>query len=92
VYFTPKPPLQQGAKPAAACVLVKDKPAIGVVVNILPNGESCFLQVTDELENHYNVYMPISLPLGEVKVGDRFRFMADENPQGPYARIPKRVE
>ncbi|MGI5820306.1 MAG: hypothetical protein ACOX9R_19640 [Armatimonadota bacterium] len=91
VFFTPKPPLKPGAKPAAACVLVKQKPAVGTVVNMLPNGKSCFLQVRDELGNHFNVYMPISTPLGNVSLGDRFRFIAERNPRGPLATCPKRT-
>lgn len=92
VFFTPKPPLKQGAKPAAACVLVKEKPAIGTVVNILPNGKSCFLQVRDDFGNHYNVYMAVSKErIGEVQIGDEFRFVVGENPSGVCAAKPVRV-
>ncbi len=92
VFFTPKPPLKQGARPAAACVLVKDRPAIGTVVNILPNGKSCFLQVKDEMGHHYNVYMAINKDrIGEVQVGDEFRFITGENPSGICAAKPVRV-
>ncbi len=92
VFFTPKPPLKQGANPSAACVLVKDRAAVGTVVNVLPNGESCFLRVEDELENHYNVYMAINKErLGEVEVGERFRFITGENPSGICAARPARV-
>lgn len=92
VYFTPKPPLKQGAKPAAACVLVRGKPAVGTVVNVLPNGESCFLKVTDEMGNHYNIYMAVSKErIGEVQPGDEFRFIAGENPSGVCAGRPARV-
>ena len=93
VFFTPKPPLKQGAKPAAACVLVKDQPAVGTVVNVLPNGKSCFLQVRDARGNRFNVYMAISEErLGEVQIGERFRFIAGENPSGICAAKPVRVE
>ncbi|MFP4250438.1 MAG: hypothetical protein ACLFU7_12310 [Armatimonadota bacterium] len=93
VFFTPKPPLKRGAKPAAACALVKDRPAIGTVVNILPNGKSCFLQVKDELGNHFNVYMAVSKErIGEVQMGDEFRFIVGENPSGICAAKPVRVE
>lgn len=92
VFFVARPPLQQDAQPVAACVLVKGKPAVGTVVNLLPNGKSGFLQVTDELDNHFNIYVPIPARLGEVSVGERLRFVADENPQGPFARGPKRLE
>ena len=93
VFFTPKPPLKQGAKPAAACVLPKGKPAVGTVVNVLPNGKSCFLQVRDELGNHYNVYMAVSTErIGEVQMGERFRFIAGENPSGVCAAKPVRME
>jgi hypothetical protein len=92
VFFTPKPPLKRDAKPAAGCVLVKEKPAIGTVVNILPNGESCFLQVTDNRDNRYNVWMAVSKErIGEVQKGDQFRFMAGENPSGVCAAKPVRL-
>ena len=92
VFFTPQPPLKRGTQPAAACVLVKDRPAIGTVVNVLPNGKSCFLRVKDELGNHFNVYMAVSEErIGEVQVGDEFRFMAGENPSGVCAAKPVRV-
>ena len=93
VFFTPKPPLKQDAKPAAACVLVKERPAIGTVVNILPNGESCFLQVKDDRGNHYNVYMAVSKErIGDVQTGDEFRFIVGENPSGICAAKPVREE
>lgn len=92
VFFTPRPPLKQDAKPAAGCVLVKQKPAVGTVVNILPNGESCFLQVRDDLGNHFNVYMAVSKErIGEVQMGDQFRFIAGENPSGVCAAKPVRM-
>lgn len=92
VYFTPKPPLKRGAKPAAACILVREKHAIGTVVNILPNGKSCFLQVKDALGNHLNVYMAVNTErLGKVRMGERFRFIAGENPSGVCAAKPVRV-
>jgi hypothetical protein len=92
VFFTPKPPLKQGAKPAAGCVLVKEKAAVGTVVNILPNGESCFLKVKDERGNHYNVYMAVSKDrIGDVERGERFRFIVGENPSGICAAKPARM-
>jgi hypothetical protein len=90
VFFTAEAPLKTGGKPVAGCILVKDKAAIGVVINILPNGGSCFLQVADELGHRYNVHMSISKPMGDVQIGDRFLFYPDENRRGVYASRAKR--
>ena len=92
VFFTARPPLQEGGRPIAACVLVKGKPAVGSVVNILPSGRACFLAVTDGLGHHYNVYMGLPETMESVSLGDRIRFIADENRKGPSALRPGRVE
>lgn len=91
-FFVARPPLKSNAQPVAGAVLTKGKPAVGSVVNVLPNGKSGFIQVADELGNHFNIYMPISTPLGEVSPGERFRFTARENADGPFAARPMRVE
>ncbi len=92
VFFTAKPPIQKGAKPVAACVLVKDKPAVGMVVNMLPSGRAGFLQVGDERGHRYNVYMSLPEDISDVSLGEHFRFTASANRQGPSALRPERVE
>lgn len=92
VFFAAKPPIKKGAKPVAACVLVKGKPAVGMVVNMLPSGRAGFLQVGDERGHRYNVYMSLPEEITEVSLGERFRFIASANRQGPSALRLEKVE
>ncbi|GEM_PF-5136041 len=91
VFFVAKPPLKAGGKPTAAAVLVKGKHAAGAVVNVLPSGRACFLQVADGRGHRFNIFMDLPETMSEVTLGKRFRFVASENRRGPSALKPERL-